>query len=195
MKQNTINSLILLSLLFILGACSDDPVPKPTAYFRIAVPEKKYQKVDSLSCFSFDLPDYAFIKNSPDMPAGERCWYNIYFPKFQAEVYLTYKPISKEIPLMVMLEDLHKTAYGHSSRADNISTRSFEDPANNKFGFIYDVEGNVASQVQFCITDSTKNFVRGSLYFACPPNKDSLDPIVNFIHQDIDRLINSFRWK
>lgn len=187
--------LYLLIPVVSFFSCSEETVPKPVAYFRIDVPEKRYVQVDSLNCFSFQAPDYAFVKASPDMGAEDKCWYNIYYPRFNAELYLTYKSISKDAPLDVMLEDLHKTAYGHSSRADNITAKSFEDPANNKFGIIYDVEGNVASQIQFCITDSTSNFVRGSLYFACPPNKDSLDPIVKFIHKDIEKFIDSFRWK
>ncbi len=195
MRSSALTYLFILVSTLVLCSCGEDPIPKPAAYFRIAVPEKKYQKVDSLSCFSFDLPDYAFVKTSPDMRGSDRCWYNIYFPRFNAELYITYKEISKDAPLDVMLEDLHKTTYNHSARADNISSRIFEDAEHRKFGLIYDVEGNVASQVQFCITDSTRNFIRGSLYFACPPNKDSLAPIVNYIHKDIDRIIDSFRWK
>lgn len=194
MKQTTA-SLLILAALFCFSSCGEDPTPKPTAYFRIDVPEKNYRLVDTLDCgFKFEVPEYAFIKPSPDMKAGDECWYNIYFPRFNAEVYLTYKKIGPDATLATMLEDLHKTAYGHSSRAENIQASTFEDPKNKKFGIIYEVQGNVASQIQFCITDSTKNFMRGSLYFACPPNKDSLDPVVRFIQKDIDQLISTFRW-
>ncbi len=192
---NPIPALFLL-LILSLGSCSDDPIPKPQGYFRIELPEKKYSMVDTLSAnFQFELPQYAFVLPSPDMIPGDRYWYNIYFPKFRAEVYLTYKDINSSNTLPILLEDLHKTAYGHSSRADNIEVRSFEDASNHKYGLIYDVQGNVASQIQFCITDSVSRFIRGSLYFACPPNKDSLAPVVNFLHQDVDRFIATFRWK
>lgn len=184
-----------LGVTFLLSACSEDPVPKPKSYFRIAFPEKKYHSVDSLNCFSFDLPDYGFVRQSPDMRAGDRCWYNVYFPRFYGEVYMTYKDISKSAPLNVLLEDLHKTAYSHTTMAEGITAKTFEDRENRKFGIVYEVKGNVASQIQFCITDSTSRFIRGSLYFACPPNKDSLAPVVKFVSADVERMISSFRWK
>ncbi len=196
MIKNSIIPAFLGLLTVFLTACGDNPIPKKTAYFRIELPEKKYQLVDTLSCgFGFEIPSYAFVKPSPDMKPGDQCWYNIYFPRFKGEVYLTYKTISKETPLVQLLEDLHKTAYGHSARADNISARTFEYPEEKKYGIIYDVDGNVASQMQFCITDSTSRFIRGSLYFACPPNKDSLAPVVKFIRSDIEHFIASFKWQ
>lgn len=186
--------LVLISVL-VLMSCGDDPIPKPKAYFRIATPAKSYHKVDSLGCFSFEIPDYAFVKTSPDMPAGDRCWYNIYFPRFNAELYLTFKQINKEATLDVMMEDLYKTSFGHSTKAESITSKVYSDPANKKYGMIYDVTGNVASQMQFGLSDSSTNFVRGSLYFACTPNKDSLAPVLEFIHKDIDHIIETLRWK
>ncbi|HEX4886449.1 MAG TPA: hypothetical protein VFV37_00245 [Luteibaculaceae bacterium] len=185
----------ILSLTLLTG-CSDDPIPKPTAYFRIALPEKQYRFIDTLQAnYAFDLPQYARAIPSPDMRPGDRYWYNIYFPQFMGEIYLTYKDIDSKQPLPILLEDLHKTAYGHSSRADQIVMRTFEFPERKTYGVVYEVYGDVASQVQFCLTDSTRRFLRGSLYFACPPNKDSLAPVVKFIKADIDRLIQSFNWK
>jgi len=187
--------LIILIPVILLAGCGENPIPKKTAYHRITLPKKNYHRVDTLSCgFSFELPDYAFLKTSPDMPANEQCWYNIYFPRFKGEIYLTYKNINKEVTLDLLLEDLHRTAYGHSAKADNIETRTFEYPEERKFGLIYQVSGNVASQMQFCVTDSSSKFVRGSLYFVCPPNKDSLEPVVNFIQKDIEHLISTFTW-
>ena len=47
---------------------------------------------------------------------------------------------------------------------------------------MYDLKGNTASSLQFFVTDSTRNFLRGSLYFNAEPNKDSLAPVMDF-HQ------------
>ncbi len=193
MRQKTF--LLFFLPLFILTSCTEEAVPKKTAYFRIDLPAKNYKRIENTDCgFSFELPEYAFLKTSPDMPPGEKCWYNIYFPRFKGEVYLTYKDINKNIQLNTLLEDLHRTAYGHSAKADNINARTFEYPGEHKYGLIYDVDGDVASQMQFCITDSTSRFLRGSLYFVCTPNKDSLDPVVRFIRQDIEHMIESFKW-
>jgi hypothetical protein len=45
------------------------------------------------------------------------------------------------------------------------------------------------------MSDTTKNFIRGALYFDTTPNADSLRPVQDFLQQDILHLINSFQWK
>ena len=69
-----------------------------------------------------------------------------------------------------------------------------EDPEREVYGILYDVEGEVASQLQFFLTDSTDYFFRGALYFNCRPNPDSLAPVLNFIHSDVEKLIETITW-
>jgi gliding motility-associated lipoprotein GldD len=64
-----------------------------------------------------------------------------------------------------------------------------------RFGMVYDLKGDVASAVQFFITDSTKHFLRGSLYFNIQPNRDSLNPVIDFLREDIMHLIETTQWK
>jgi gliding motility-associated lipoprotein GldD len=60
---------------------------------------------------------------------------------------------------------------------------------------VFDIAGNTASSVQFYLTDSTRHFLRGSLYFYSAPNIDSLRIVVDFIKKDILHLINTTSWK
>ncbi|HAN77196.1 MAG TPA: gliding motility lipoprotein GldD, partial [Bacteroidales bacterium] len=71
----------------------------------------------------------------------------------------------------------------------------FVNDSTKIFGTVYIIQGNTASQVQFYITDSVKHFLRGALYFSNHPNKDSLAPVVNFLTDDIVKLIETTRWK
>ena len=50
---------------------------------------------------------------------------------------------------------------------------------------MYEITGNAASHIQFHITDSTNNFIKGSLYFYAKPNYDSILPAVAYIKEDI----------
>jgi len=59
----------------------------------------------------------------------------------------------------------------------------------------YDLKGNVASQSQFYVTDSTRHFLSGALYFETKPNYDSILPAINYIQKDMMHLIESLRWK
>jgi len=45
------------------------------------------------------------------------------------------------------------------------------------------------------LTDSVKNYLRGALYFNSEPRLDSIQPVLNFVKQDVDRMIKSFKWK
>ena len=60
---------------------------------------------------------------------------------------------------------------------------------------VYDLKGDVASAVQFFITDSTDSFPQRILYFNVRPNRDSLNPVIDFLREDIMHLIETTRWK
>ena len=66
---------------------------------------------------------------------------------------------------------------------------------NRVYGIIYDLRGNTATAVQFFVTDSSSNFLRGSLYFDTEPDADSLAPVVDFFREDIIHLIESLKWE
>jgi gliding motility-associated lipoprotein GldD len=72
---------------------------------------------------------------------------------------------------------------------------TINNPSKRIFGTYYRVKGNAASSVQFYITDSVKNFLRGSLYFYAVPNPDSIAPVLSFIDKDVSHLIDSFEWR
>jgi gliding motility-associated lipoprotein GldD len=186
--------LLFFSLLsFLLSGCEEDYVPKQRAYFRISLPEKKYQPFTSSSCpFSFEIPVYSNVV--PDTERNsEPCWFNLEFPQFKGTLYLSYKPVTGE--LKKYIEDSRALSMKHISRASGMQEESINDPAKKLFGNYYSVKGNAASCIQFYITDSMKNFIRGSLYFYAVPNPDSIAPVQDFIEKDIKHLVETFEWK
>ena len=60
---------------------------------------------------------------------------------------------------------------------------------------VYSIDGNTASSVQFFLTDSTKNYLRGALYFNEQPRLDSIQPVLDFVKKDIDQMIKTFKWR
>lgn len=187
--------LILLPLLFMitLSGCDQDYIPKPRGYFRIEMPDKKYVEYNEPSCpFSFDIPSYAQVVPDPS-PLAEACWVNVEFTPFKGTLYLSYKELEKNLPKLI--EDSRNLSMKHISKASGIEEEVLTDPISKKYGTIFHVKGSAASALQFYLTDSTKNFVRASLYFYAPPNPDSLAPVLNFVEQDIRHLLESFRWK
>ena len=80
-------------------------------------------------------------------------------------------------------------------KADAIGEMAYSNEDDNVFGTFYEIKGDAASNVQFYLTDSAKNFVRGALYFDVVPNKDSLAPVLSFISEDVKHLIETFKWE
>jgi len=186
------NAIILSLLLnFYLAGCggNTDYTPKRTGYFRIALPERKYTTYNSDCPFVFEYPVYASV----DSVSGHPYWLNIVFPRFRCNVYMSY--ITIDTNLESLLEECRKFVVEHEVKASAINQQEVTNTKDKIYGMIYDIEGNAASNMQFYLTDKTHNFVRGALYFYAVPNKDSLQPVANFVKEDINHLIQTFRWK
>lgn len=186
-------TIIIGLFFFVLTGCEDEYVPKQRGYFRIDLPEKKYERYNATTCpFSFDIPVYATaIRDS--LRNSEPCWFNIEFPHFYGTIYLTYKPVKNNV--LKLIEDSRELSMKHISKATGLQEHSIDNPDRNLYGILYEVKGNAASSMQFYLTDSVKHFIRGSLYFYAVPNPDSIAPVQNFIEKDVVRLIESFQWR
>ena len=184
--------MTLLATLFIVASCGNQSIPKPYGYFRLDLPQKHYIKKDFQCPFTFEIPTYSRLElHHPDDP--HPCWFNISFPRFHARVYMTYKQIHGN--LGQLSEETYKMAFKNEVKATNISTHVFQNDSAHVYGIVYDLSGDVASNMQFYLTDSTQNFLRGSLYFDTRPNADSLAPVAKFIKADILHLAATLRWK
>lgn len=82
---------------------------------------------------------------------------------------------------------------------NNVVSNSINDSlihtSNGVSGVFFKVGGNAATSKQFFLTDTIKNFIRGALYFDVTPNADSLKPVQDFLQDDMDHIINTFKWK
>ncbi len=190
--QKYISVLTALFLILTLS-CKKDYIPKPRAYFRISFQEKSYHKLDSATLpYRFDIPDYSKIVPDMDRQA-EPFWVNLKIPVHKAEVHLSYKKIINN-NLVKLTEDSRALAYKHTIKADAINERIFVNPQKKIYGTIYMIDGNAASPIQFYLTDSTRNFLRGALYIREVPNIDSLRPVIDFLTPDVIRLIETTEW-
>lgn len=178
---------ILLCIFTFTSSCSDEFTPKPLGFFRIQLKQKEYRP-SNLNC------NYQFnINTNTKLEQGKgNCWYNIYYPKHNATLYLTYKSLNNN--LAQIIEESHKLAYDHAIKSDGIIEKTYTNYQNKVFGLLYDIHGNSASNLQFFATDSISHFIRGSLYFNNIPNADSLQPVKEFIKDDIEVLFESLKW-
>jgi gliding motility-associated lipoprotein GldD len=186
------NYLIIFILICSLTCCRNSVVPKPEGYFRIDLPGKSYRLYDTLCPFTFEYPVYGKISYDVGK-ISEPCWFNIEFPQYKAKIHISYKVISNN--LESILKESNDFAYSHSIKADAINEQPWQNVNKKVFGILYDIKGNTASSVQFFVTDSTKHFLRGALYFTAQPDEDSLAPVIQFFREDIVHLVETFKWK
>ena len=197
---STVSKFLLLSLTFclmLIGCDEPSYTPKPRGYPRVVLPEKTYQKFDEKYChFVFDYPKYATIEQDKlffDEKAPSDCWFNIKIPSLNAVLYCSYYDIDKKNTLEKLKGDAFQLAGKHNVKADYIDEFPVRKP-NNVSGFIFDIQGPAACPFQFYLTDSTRHFMRGALYFNSPSKPDSLKPVLDFLKSDVMEMINSFEW-
>jgi len=178
-------------IMLALFACGESYIPKPEAYFRIDLPEKDYQKIDSIPFpFHFQIPQYAAI--NLERTAKNPNFLNVDFPRFGARIHMSYLPVENN--LNDLLEDSRALVYKHVVKAQDIEENMIINSESKVFGSYYQIEGNAASGSQFYMTDSSNHFIRGALYFNVEPNIDSIAPVQEFLIMDIEQLIESFQW-
>lgn len=181
----------------VLFSCNSDYTPKPRGYFRISFPKKEYQTFNQPGYpYTFEYPVYAkVVKDSSFFgEATENPWWiNIDFPQFNGRIYVSYKEIGK-YKFDKLINDAFTMTNKHTTKAYSIDDSLIATP-NNVHGMFFKVGGDVATANQFFLTDTTKHFLRGALYFDATPNEDSLSIVNRFLIQDVRHLINTFKWK
>lgn len=183
----------LLFLALFLSSCRGDYSPKPRGYFKIDLPEKQYQTFSSECPYSFDYPVYASVLPDTKRDAMP-CWLDVSYPQFNGRIHLSYQPVRSPQQFNQLIEDARTFAFKHTVKATAIDEGIISYPEKNVYGIYYSIDGNTASAVQFFLTDSTKNYIRGALYFNEQPRLDSIQPVLDFIKKDIDVMIKSFKW-
>ncbi|TWI99415.1 gliding motility-associated lipoprotein GldD [Mucilaginibacter frigoritolerans] len=186
--------LVLALLLFASCSGNHDYAPKPRGFYRIVFPKKDYQQYVASAPFTFVYPKYAYIE--PDKkPDAKPYWLNMQFPQFNGTLHLSYEHVLSQKEFDELIEDAHKLSFKHTVKASSIDQGVIYYPDRKIYGIYYTIDGNAASSIQFYLTDSTRNYIRGALYFNNEPRLDSIQPVLTFVKKDVDILIKSFRWK
>lgn len=205
----------LLFILLVIG-CNSDYTSKKEGYFKIDFPGKSYVLFnDPAYPYTFEYPVYAKIaKDSSffDNGAKNPYWLNIVFPSFNGTIFISYKNIGGTSTYKVknpdgsyrdstgkndfekMVNDSYNLTYKNDIKAYSIEDSVIHTP-NNVSGIFFRLSGNVATAKQFFLSDTTRHFLRGALYFDATPNEDSLRPVNAFLQEDMKHLINTLKWK
>jgi len=184
MKQ-LIYAVVLVFTYLVLG-CEEISIPKPQAMLRLEYPLPNYKKISKDFPFIFEYNSLASLKRASKQAP------NIEYKLMEATLYLSYLSVSNNIDSL--LNDAYKLPAKHMIKADEIPEKIFLNHDNKTYGALFSVIGDAASQIQFFVTDSTKNFLMGSLYFYSRPNYDSIMPAAKYIERDVIHLMETLKW-
>ena len=194
-------TLFLLCVLFLLQSCGDGalPVPKPRSYPRVDYPERAYERVTTDYCqFSFDAPVSSSLVREElffDRTPPDSCWFDMRLtPALNGSVHFSYYPIDSEETWEFLRDEAFELVGVHNDRASDIQEIVIHRDEADVHGIAFDIAGPAASPFQFFLTDSTTHFVRGALYFDTQVRPDSIAPVVEYVKEDIFRLVESFAW-
>jgi gliding motility-associated lipoprotein GldD len=181
-------------ITFFFASCARDYQPKPKGYNRLTLPPQEYiQSPDSLP-YSFEYSTHARLLRDSSL-YSERNWVEIYYPELKANIHITYKKLNnRDEFLKELLDDSYNLTSKQQIKASGIDELVVVTPSG-KTAVIAEIAGEVPSQFQFTMTDSSRNFLRGALYFNTRVQNDSLAPAIDFMKKETLHFINTLQWK
>ena len=180
-------SFCLIWFVF-LGSCDTAYKPKPRGFNYISFPEKNYQNIDVKGVYLFKKNTLASHFLDPELP-----WVTIKYKKLKAEILITHKEIITKSDLYTFIEESYKLIGRHQIKAESILERKVVT-SKKKQATIFEIKGAVASPYQLITTDSVKNFLRVALYLDVPIENDSIAPVINYLKDDVNQILNTLTW-
>ena len=183
----------LAFLVLLCLACESNWLPKPPGYNRIELPRHEYQRLEQGYPYQLDFSTYSKVE-ADSFNLGEKEWINLNYPDFGAKVHLTYKKIDQNTDFKILSNDAFNLTAKHQIKAYGIEEAILLTP-NGYSAVVAELTGEVPTQFQFFVTDSTSHFLRGAVYFNTALKNDSLAPVIEFIKIDMAHLINSVNFE
>ena len=193
-KSAKLQMVLFAGMALAIAGCNAEYTPKPKGYNRIDLPAAAYQALQDEHPYTFEYSKYAKIRPDSSLIAQPH-WINIVYPSLGANVQLTYKAINNN-PKMLndLIEDARKLTGKHQIKAYSIEETEIRTPQGD-VASVFELEGEIPSQFQFYVTDTTTHFFRGALYFRTATQNDSLAPVIEYVKKDIVHMLNTLEFK
>lgn len=185
----TLTIALGISAIFFMSCNQNQDIAKPLGEVRLEYPTPVYKPFNESAPYRLLYSNFAQIK-----PGKQPNWFVIHYPKMKANIYLTYIPVHSKADLVVQIKESERFVQEQTVKASFISPQTFEFPDKKVFGTMYELGGESAINFKFHATDSLRHFLTGSVYFSTNPKPDSLAPAVNYLKNDVKKLIETIEW-
>lgn len=174
-------------------------IPKPRIYPKITFPEKEYQPLNIPACpFEMEVPSYFKYISDTHQNVNEqkhKCWFDLYCEELNTYLHFSYIDFNERKQFDELVADAFEMVDKHNIKASYRDELRINKSDEKVHGVLFNIDGPVATPLQFYLTDSLSHFLRGSLYFKASVNRDSIAPIYEFFKEDIDKMLSSFEWE
>jgi len=128
-----------------------------------------------------------------DREQDHPCWFDIVNKDLGVIIHCSYYEMDAVNTFDKLREDAYTMASKHNIKASYRDEIQIETKQGSK-GILFKIEGQVATPYQFYITDEKDHFLRGSLYFKERVEVDSVAPVIDFLREDINKIVGSVAW-
>lgn len=200
MKLRPLYIFCIAVVVILVSSCENEKIylPKPRMYPKIVYPERAYQEFDTSFCqMEFQYPKYASFEQDKfffDGRPPDPCWFNIHFDGLNGTLFCSYIPIKNRAHFDTLIDQSFELVEKHNIKANYRKEERFTNAVGTS-GLIFYLGGEVATNLQYVLSDTTDHFFRASLYFDAKVAPDSIRPIYSFVKEDVEHMINTFRWK
>lgn len=188
--------LVMLVASMIMVGCNEyTPFPRKFGFHRIELPaqaERAYQTFENEICpFTFEYPAYGVISRA----SADSCWVDISMPTYDLTWHITYRDIPNSGKSRDQhFEEYRTLIYKHAKKATRIQPTPFAAAAG--VGVRFEIDGNVGTPTQVFYHDTTDTHVMMmSFYFQTALKNDSLSPVITYMKEEVDHMVETLRWK
>ena len=186
------NIICSLYFLFTFFSCENNSIlPKQDAYLRIEFNEPNYLIYKSQN----SKINFLYNSSSSSIESISARTINLDYNKLGMSLDLSFDKLNDETELTNYLRDFNLLLDAHTKRSNGFLIKEFENRNYSTYGKLYEFRGDVASPIQFFLTDSINNFIHGSLNMTVKSKYDSIYPSVQYIKNDILVFFESINLK
>lgn len=189
MKMGKILTLIFLLVLFF--SCVESDLPKQNGFLRIEFKEPSY------SPYNKKNTPFKFYYNSSSVKLDQvnDDQFIFDYTDLNLSLNLSYYEINQNNKLEDKFLDFSLILDTHTKKSNGVVLREYDNTNKKIFGKLYEIKGDVASPIQFYLTDSISSFISGSVNLKYKSKYDSIYPSIQYIKNDILVLFESINWK
>lgn len=185
----------LIVVISLVVSCGEElMIPKPPTYLRLDLPEHKYSELKTDCGLSFSFPEIYKAKTTAKTETGI-CNLEIDLGPINGTLYLFYYPLTTNDTLSKFINFSNDKVDDHKLKATSINDEKILRPQERVFGTFFELQGDVATNYQFYLTDSVNHFLRAEVLLNSRPNYDSLKPSLDYLKVDLKKMVNTLKWK